>query len=125
MGYTGLMLREIVKVGGRIGLSLLITRGLVKPVTPVMPSESARVYDQSNSGRSYHFAELWSKYLDVQMQPGTPEGKVVDFFDYCTPHPKGCGFDSRDPDFDKKFHGHVSGYRANWIDGEWIYTKIK
>lgn len=88
-------------------------------------SESTQVSGQNNSEKTYHFAELWSMYLDVQLQPGTPKGRVVDFFDYCTPHPNGCGFNSNDPDFDKNFHGHISGYRVNWVDGEWVYTEIK
>lgn len=68
------------------------------------------------------FGTLWKMYLDVQLNPGNMvKGKVYDFGKYCTPTPRGCGFNANDPNFDSTFHGHIIGYTAFFENGKWVY----
>lgn len=71
------------------------------------------------------FGEVWRKHLDVQPLQDLVVGKVVDFDQYCTPYEKGCGFDETDPEFDSKFHGHVHGYKVEFVNGRWEYRLEK
>lgn len=72
----------------------------------------------------YTFREIWGEYLDEQVEPGNPVGKVVDFSDYCTPNGRGCGYNFDDQGFDKEFHGNVEGFEAiQGPDGIWTYCR--
>lgn len=120
-------LHPLVKVGIGIAVSVatLCNAESVLSISNVSSLPAERSNTATPTPVGYSFSELWRKYLNVQLTPGSPKGKVVDFMEYCDPKPRSCSFDQTDPDFDKKFHGHFAGYQATFINGKWRYTEVK
>lgn len=74
--------------------------------------------------KSYTFIELWNSYVVNSFKP-TDKGYPYDFLNYCTPYPRGCGFDDKDPNFLTEFHGNFRGYYVvRKADKTWSYFEI-
>jgi hypothetical protein len=118
--------RDFLKFGMLASLSLTgcaKTLGKVQDETGIGMLPPPSVRKTMEPVKKYSFGELWRQYLDVQTAPGLPVGKSPDFAEYCTRNSNTCGFNEKDKDFNRKFHGNFVGYNAIKDDeGNWWYV---